>query len=303
LPVVGHIPLIDIGKVKTIPGSLITPVIVTVHKPKSPQAEAYRAVRTALYFNTREKLHQVIQVTSPMPGDGKSTLAVNLAVTIAQSGKSVLLMDADFRRPTLHKVFGLEKRDAGLAPFVSGEVELEDAVQTLPEIPNLSFMACGTRPNNPSELLSSQDFANCLDVFRERYDFVIVDTPPVLAVSDGVAVSARVDGVILTFRIHKRAKPLAMRARDALNNIGANVFGLVVNGVDQDAGGYYSQYRYGYSGYRYAYNYRYGYGYGQYGTYGSEADENNAINKYFDEDITTPHPESTLVDEDGKTVS
>ena len=300
LPVVGHIPLIEVAKVKPLPGSEITPVIVTVHKPKSPQAEAYRAVRTALYFNTKEKTHQVIQVTSPMPGDGKSTLAANLAVTIAQSGKSVLLMDADFRRPTLHKVFGLEKRAAGLAPFVDGEVELEDAVSTLPETPNLSLLPCGARPSNPSELLSSQEFANCLELFRERYDFVIVDTPPVLAVSDGCAVAARVDGVILTFRIHKRAKPLATRARDALNNIGANVFGLVVNGVDQDAGGYYSQYRYGYSGYRYAYNYRYGYG--QYGTYGSEAAESKAINQYFDEDMDGPTRASTLVDAEGKEV-
>ncbi|MCA9214649.1 MAG: polysaccharide biosynthesis tyrosine autokinase [Planctomycetales bacterium] len=286
LPVVGHIPLIEVAKVKTLPGSEITPVIVTVHKPKSPQAEAYRAVRTALYFNTRDQTHKVIQVTSPMPGDGKSTLAANLAVTIAQSGKSVLLMDADFRRPTLHKVFGLEKREEGLAPFVVGAVDLDDAIQTLPETPNLSLLPCGTRPSNPSELLSSQEFANCLELFKEKFDFVIVDTPPVLAVSDGCAVAARVDGVILTFRIHKRAKPLATRARDALNNIGANVFGLVVNGVDQDAGGYYSQYRYGYSGYRYAYNYKYGYGYGQYGTYGSEAAESKAINQYFDEDIT-----------------
>ncbi|MFC1759020.1 polysaccharide biosynthesis tyrosine autokinase [Planctomycetota bacterium] len=297
LPVVGHIPLIEVAKIKTLPGSEITPVIVTVHKPKSPQAEAYRAVRTSLYFNTKDRTHKVIQVTSPMPGDGKSTLAANLAVTIAQSGKSVLLMDADFRRPTLHKVFGLEKRAIGLAPFVNGEVELEDAISTLPETPNLSLLPCGARPSNPSELLSSQEFSNCLDLFREKFDYVIVDTPPVLAVSDGCAVAARVDGVILTFRIHKRAKPLATRARDALNNIGANVFGLVVNGVDQDAGGYYSQYRYGYSGYRYAYNYRYGYG-----QYGTEAAESKAINDYFDEDEAGPTKAATLVDSEGQEV-
>ncbi len=279
LPVVGHIPLIDTSSERLLPGSNVSPVIVTIHRPKSPQAESYRAVRTALYFNNREQKHQVIQVTSPMPGDGKSTLAVNLAVTIAQSGKSVLIMDADFRRPTLHKVLGIDKLDVGLASVVSGDTDPADAMQTLAEAPNLRVMACGPRPSNPSELLSSEQFEYLLDTLRQQFDFVIIDTPPVLAVSDPCAVAARVDGVILTFRIHKRARPLATRARDALTNIGATVIGVVVNGVDQEAGGYYSQYRYGYSGYRYAYNYRYGYG-----QYGSEQQETKAIKTYFDDD-------------------
>ena len=279
LPLVGHVPLIDTEQVSTLPGSTLQPVLITVHKPKSPQAESYRAVRTALYFNNRDAQHQVIQVTSPMPGDGKSTLASNLAVTIAQSGKSVLLLDADFRRPTLHKVFGLNKPSKGLAGVVKGDLDPADVEISFPECPNLKFMACGTRPDNPSELLSSQKFSDTLQMFREQFDFVVVDTPPVLAVSDPGAVAARVDGVILTFRIHKRARPLATRARDALLDIGANIFGVVVNGIDQNAGGYYSQYRYGYGGYRYAYNQRYGYG-----QYGSEKSESKAINSYFDED-------------------
>ena len=299
LPVVGHIPLIDVAKTKILPGSEISPVMITVHRPKSPQSESYRAIRTALYFNNRDEQHQVIQVTSPMPGDGKSTLAANLAVTIAQSGKSVLIMDADFRRPTLHKVFGLDKPATGLASIVKGDTEPQDAIIEIRETPNLHVLACGPRPENPSELLSSQQFADTLEMFREQYDFVIVDTPPVLAVSDPCAVSARVDGVILTFRIHKRARPLAVRARDALGNSGAKVIGLVVNGVDQEAGGYYSQYRYGYSGYRYAYNYRYGYGYGQYGAYGSEAAESKAISQYFDDDgQVTETAKATLIDDE-----
>ncbi|MCA9198275.1 MAG: polysaccharide biosynthesis tyrosine autokinase [Planctomycetales bacterium] len=281
LPVVGHIPLIDIESQKLLPGSTVTPVVCTVHRPRSPQAESYRAVRTSLYFAFKDKKHQVIQVTSPMPGDGKSTLATNLAVTIAQSGKSVLLMDADFRRPTLHKVMGLGSQEFGLAGIVQGTVDPEDAYCELPEIPNLKMLACGHRPVNPSELLSSEDFAKTLDMLRERFDFVIVDTPPVLAVSDPCAVAARVDGILLTFRIHKRARPLAVRAKETLANVGGNVIGVVVNGVDQEAGGYYSHYRYGYSGYRYAYNYKYGYGYGQ---YGSEQQETKAIQKYFEDD-------------------
>ena len=204
LPVIGHIPLIDTASIKTLPNCDIEPVMCTVHTPKSPQAEAYRAVRTALYFNSRGSKHRVIQVTSPMPGDGKSTLGSNLAVTIAQSGKSVLLLDADFRRPTQHKVFAIDDPEVGLASVVAGDTEPADAWRDVPQVPNLRIMACGPRPHNPSELLSSEEFANVLELLRDQFDFVIVDTPPVLAVSDPCAVAARVDGVILTFRIHKR---------------------------------------------------------------------------------------------------
>ncbi len=282
LPVIGHVPLIDVASIQQLPGCEIDAVICTVHKPKSPQAESYRAVRTALYFNSRGGKHQVIQVTSPMPGDGKSTLAANLAVTIAQSGKSILLLDADFRRPTQHKVFAINSPEVGLASVVAGVAEPADAWREVPQVPNLRVMACGPRPDNPSELLSSEDFANVLETLREQFDFVIVDTPPVLAVSDPSAVAARVDGVIMTFRIHKRAKPLATRAREVLSQTGVEVIGVVVNGVEQDAGGYYSGYSSNYGGgYRYAYNYRYGEGYG---TYGSESDENRAIQSYYDEE-------------------
>ena len=217
LPVIGHIPLIEPRKERLLPNCQISPVVCTVHRPKSPQSESYRAIRTALYFNSRDQRHQVIQITSPMPGDGKSTLAANLAVTIAQSGKSVLLLDADFRRPSLHKVFGLPATDIGLASVVNGDAEPADAMQSIAEVPNLKLMACGHRPSNPSELLSSEQFADVLQLLRDRFDFVIVDTPPVLAVSDPSAVAARVDGVLLTFRIHKRARPLAIRARNALS--------------------------------------------------------------------------------------
>jgi capsular exopolysaccharide synthesis family protein len=286
LPVVGHIPLIDTTDERLLPGSKISPVVITVHRPKSPQAESYRAVRTAIYFNNRDQRHQVIQVSSPMPGDGKSTLVANLAVTIAQSGKRVLLMDADFRRPTLHRVFGIDGGNVGLASVVGGETEPGDAVTMVAEVPNLSVLPCGPRPDNPSELLSSEQFAQVLDLYRSQYDFVLIDTPPILAVSDPCAVAARVDGVLLTFRIHKRARPLAVRARDALAHTGASVIGVVVNGIDQEAGGYYSQYRYGYGGYRYGNSYRYG-------GYGTDTHETRAIRGYYDEPNSPEHSQMT----------
>jgi len=274
LPMIGHIPEITCKKPEE---SVLAEVLVTAHKPKSPLAENFRAIRTALYFSTSGQQNRVIQTTSPVPGDGKSTLTANIAVTIAQSNKSVLLIDADFRRPTQHKLFGVEN-DRGLASVVTGEMEPDSAVQTT-EVPNLYLMSCGPRPHNPSELLTSPQFADLLEVLREQYDFVLIDTPPVLAVTDPGIVSARVDGVIMCLRIRKNGRPSAVRARKVLHDLDANMLGIVVNGIDHRSGsyGYYSSYRRGY-GYNYAY--KYGYGYGMDKT-------EKAINKYFEE----PKPE------------
>jgi polysaccharide biosynthesis transport protein len=144
-------------------------------------------VRTALYFNTRGGGHKVVQVTSPNPGDGKTTLASNLAVAIANSGKRTLLVDADFRRPRVHKMFGISD-STGLSEVMNGTVELADAIQE-PEIENLSILVCGKRPANPAELLTSSQFQQLIEVVREKYEFVIVDTPPILAVTDPLAVA------------------------------------------------------------------------------------------------------------------
>jgi capsular exopolysaccharide synthesis family protein len=141
------------------------------------------------------------------------------------------------------------------------------------EVPNLVIMPCGPRPENPSELLSSGQFANVVDMLRERFDFVIIDTPPLLAVTDAMAIAAQVDGVILTFRIDKRSRPIAVRARDMLLEMGAQTIGVVVNGISGEHKGY--------GGYRYTYGGGYGYG------YGSDKDT-RGIRSYFDDDLA-PH--------------
>jgi capsular exopolysaccharide synthesis family protein len=235
-------------------------------------SENFRAIRTALYFSGGRE-HRVIQTTSPVPGDGKSTLTANLAISIAQSSKRVLLLDADFRRPTQHKLFGLPA-EVGLASVVDGQADPHQAVQQT-AVPNLSIMACGPRPHNPAELLTSPKFEELLAVLKEQYDFVLVDTPPLLAVTDPSVVAARVDGVLLALRIRKNGRPNAERARKILQDVNANVVGVVVNGLDGKTGsyGYYSNYRKGY-GYGYSYSYKYG--------YGQESDQ--AIDKYFDEE-------------------
>jgi succinoglycan biosynthesis transport protein ExoP len=265
LPVVGHIPPIRIDLPMDNPALKgiepdIEPVVVSHLRPKSIEAEAYRGVRTQLYFSTQGAGHQVIQVTSPNPGDGKSTLAANLAVSIAQSGKRVVLMDCDFRKPRVHKIFHIEKPDVGLASVISGDTDLAAAIRTS-VVENLFILPCGPRPQNPAELLTSPEFQDVIDKLRAQFDFVIIDTPPVLAVSDPAVVAPRVDGVLLVFRMTKKARPTAERAREQLAALGANVLGVIVNGTGgnkDDGYGYGYGYNYGY-GYQYQYQYEYEY--------------------------------------------
>ncbi|MEM7782804.1 MAG: polysaccharide biosynthesis tyrosine autokinase [Planctomycetota bacterium] len=269
MPLIGHVPVIGSSKRYLVENSLIDPMVCCYHRPKSQVSEAFRAVRTALYFNTQGKQHSVIQVTSPTPGDGKSTLAANLAVSIAQSGKKVLLVDSDMRRPRQHSKFGIEARE-GFATVLSGHSDWQEVLYECEEIEGLTVMPCGAKPNNPAELSSSPQVKILLEEMRQRFDFIIVDTPPLLAVTDACPIAARVDGVVLCLRIKKNVKISASRAIEMLQNLGANCIGLVVNGVGAQSG-YGSQYTYG--AYRAGYSYNgYGYGYG----YGA--------GKYYDED-------------------
>ena len=271
VPLIGHVPVITQGKRYLVENSLIEPIVCTYHRPKSQVSEAFRAVRTALYFNTQGKQNSVIQVTSPTPGDGKSTLASNLAVSIAQSGKRVLLVDADMRRPRQHATFGISSR-VGFATVLSGQSQWRDCMFECEEIEGLTVMPCGAKPQNPAELSSSPQVKSLIEEMREEFDFVIIDTPPMLAVTDPSPIAARVDGVILCMRIKKNVRVSAERATQMINNLGANCIGLVVNGVGAQSG-YGSQYTYG--AYRAGYSYNgYGYGYG-YGAGGG---------KYYDED-------------------
>jgi len=259
--VLGHVPIITANDGKDAPrpapGKEDRPApdksLVAYHRPRSRASEAYRAVRTGLYFGASGRQQSIIQVTSPHPGDGKSTLSTNLAASIAQSGKRVLLVDADLRRPRVHKLFHLPGK-VGMTSVINQTASVDDAIHDT-VVENLWVMPCGPRPDNPAELLTSPKFKDLLDELRTRFDFVIVDTPPLLAVTDPCAVAPRVDGVILTLRVGPRTRSSAIRATEMLDAIGANVFGVVVNGVGQlsaegaytyDANSYGSRYyRYG----------------------------------------------------------
>jgi len=265
VPVIGHIPelRLDLPAESGTPSGMRASMAAAL-RPKSIEAEAYRGVRTQLYFSTQGRGHQVIQVTSPNPGDGKSTLAANLAITIAQSGKRVVLLDCDMRKPQVHKIFELEKDgkklEFGLSDIISGNATIARALKRSP-VPNLDLIPCGPRPKNPAELLTSPRLQQLMDDLRSQYDFVIVDTPPVLAVSDPANVAPRVDGVIIVFKMTKNARPAAERTNEQLLALGANVLGVVVNGsagsisTSYNGYNYGSRYGYRYTDYTYAYNY------------------------------------------------
>ncbi len=275
-PVVGHIPVIVENRQVIAGTSPLHWSLSTVHHPKSRIAEAFRGVRTAIYFNAQDTQHQIIQITSPNPGDGKSTLALNLAVSIANSGKSVLILDCDLRRPRVAKMLGI-KESIGLEAAIVGTAELTDLPQDT-TIPNLQAIVSTEKPENPSELLTTPEFQNLLEIFRTKYDYVILDTPPTLAVTDPGIVAARVDGVILTIRLTKKSRQHSRQAMELLNSIGATVIGVVVNGIGDRSGygGYGRNTYYTYGKYRYGYAYGYGYGYGYGNGYGSYYAEDKA---------------------------
>lgn len=276
IPVVGHIPiLISEEEAAKLEGAINgpDPTLVTYYRPKSRKSEVFRGIRTALYFSTRGEGHKVIQITSPNMGDGKTTLSSNLAVSIAQSGKQTILIDGDFRRPRLHKVFAVPS-EKGFASVIMGQCDLREAIQPT-AIPGLSLLPCGPIPPNPAELLTSPRFKELMDELREQYDYVLIDTPPLLVVTDPCVVAPRVDGVLMTMRVTKNGRPIAERARDILVSLGAKPLGIVVNGVSMQGAsgmGYGYGYGYGYGQYDYAQAYQYKYDYSDryYAGYGDE---------------------------------
>mgnify|MGYP001329095564 CR=1 FL=1 len=259
LPILAHVPFMQEQKLRKVSKDrAMDRTVITMHLPRSRPSEAYRTARTAICFNAHGNEHRVIQVTSPAAGDGKSTLAINLAVTLAQSGKNTVIIESDFRRPKVHKLTGVSN-DVGVVDVLRGRAELADTIQDT-EVPGLSVIPCGKRPRDPSELLTRPEYEQLLEVLREKFEYVIIDTPPVLVVNDPCSVAPRADGVLLCVRLSRHSRDFGGRAIEQLGDVGANIAGLVVNGVEEaDAYGYgnyrYSDYRYRYRGYGYGYGY------------------------------------------------
>lgn len=255
LPILGHIPLSEeiLRQNRHDRSENLEPsaALCMYHRPTSLEAEAYRGLRTAVFFASKTTNCKVIQVTSPNMGDGKTTIAANLAVAISQSGKRVALIDADFRRPRIHHILGC-KSNYSIDQVIACEVTLLEGLQSS-SITGLSVLTCNQRPANPAEILTLPNFDRILTELRVNYDFIIIDTPPLLAVTDPCIVAGRVDGVILTVRIAKNGRPAAERAKDMLSTMGVKVLGVVVNGAGKQSVSY--GYRY-YAYDEFAYEYR-----------------------------------------------
>jgi len=219
--------------------------LVVLHEPWSPIAEAFRSLRTAVLFSTPSTPPKVIQMTSAGAGEGKTVSSLNLATALAEAGSSVLLIDVDLRRPACHRTLGVDK-ERGLSSFLAGRVELDAVIHNL-EQPRISFIPAGPTPPNPAELVGSQRMHDALAVLRERYDFIILDSPPVLPVTDAVLLAREADGVVLVVKGHDTPRELLRRARDQLAQANGRLLGAVVNNVDLGWGDlfFYNRY-YGY---------------------------------------------------------
>ncbi len=222
--------------------------LITLDERRSPMAEAYRHLRTSLLFSSAGKPPQSILVTSCQPSEGKTTTAINTAVTLAQADADVVIVDCDLRRPRLHNYFDLENSQ-GLTNYLSGERNTEHLIKTCRELPRLKIITSGPIPPNPAELLSSNEMKNLLQFLRGRYKHIIIDSPPAISFTDAAILSTLVDGVVLVAMAGKSSIHLMRRLKHRAGNIGARIYGVVLNGIkagsmeyDYYGSGYYEYY-------------------------------------------------------------
>jgi capsular exopolysaccharide synthesis family protein len=199
-------------------------------QPDSPEAEAFRTIRTAVFFGAPMDSAKSILVTSPATGDGKSTVVSNLAIAMARAGQKTLILDADLRKPVQHVIFELDHRERCLRNVFAGTVRLAAAVQPT-GIEGLHILTCGQSISNPAEVLNSEQFARLLACLAEAYDRIVVDAPPVAIVADAQILGALCDATILVLKADKSVRKVAMHAVDALQSVGAHLLGVVVNEV------------------------------------------------------------------------
>lgn len=255
-PVLAVIPFIPLDEQQ---GSDLHSSMITHLRPKSAIAEAFRSLRTSIHFSAINREKKVLLTTSTFPGEGKTTISANLAITLSQTGARVLVIDGDLRRPSLHTKFGHSKVP-GLSEALAGDVPVDGILHDT-GIPGLSLLTAGTTPPNPAELLGSEKMADLLIALREQYDHIIIDAPPVLAVTDAPLLTSRCDMVLVVLETERVPVKAAQRMVEMLANVHAPVGGIVINdksGASMERYGYYGR---KYSGYGYGYGYGYGGGY------------------------------------------
>jgi capsular exopolysaccharide synthesis family protein len=232
----------------------VNPEFITSIKPRSTISEAYRSLRTSIIFTAVEHSRKKLLFTSAGPQEGKTTTAINLAIVMAQSGEKTILLDADLRQPRVEKAFNLDL-EHGVTEVLAGREDVDSVIHKT-DIPNLDIITCGSIPPNPSELLGSKKMDGLLAQLEERYDRIVIDTPPILAVTDAVVLSGKVDGSILVIRAGETNRNAVLKTKEIIETVqSSNLIGAVLNMVETGkTGGYYYYYHY----------------YGKYGKYGDK---------------------------------
>ena len=260
IPVIGVIPNLNTGDVSDflkdnyrIAGDWKLRVyqsLISHFMPRSVAAECYRSLRTNVLFTATEKNLKSIMVTGSSVREGKTITALNLAIVLAQVGKRVLLIDADFRNPSIHQYFGLE-REPGLSNVILGNISWQEAVRTItdimlgdievddlmatPGMDNINIVTSGLHVTQPSEFLNSSRLPNLLEEMKKAYDFVIIDAPPVLPVADAVILGNKVDGIFMIYEAGKVARNALKRTKFLLENVGANILGVILNNLSAES--------------------------------------------------------------------
>jgi capsular exopolysaccharide synthesis family protein len=243
LPVLCSVPLEQVaGQAKNASpneDAVLQVVPLLLNHPRSQAAEAFRGLRTAILLSSPDRQPKVIAVVSSVASEGKTTVSVNLGIAFAQRGESVLLIDGDLRRSTMHTQFGLPHSQFGTSTVLTQGMNEHSIVTPVESLPNLSLMPAGPHPPNPAELLGSKRMAELLETMSAKYDRVIVDTPPVLSVADSLALANIADAVVLVVRSRVARKKAVLRVRDLLQRASSNVVGVVFNCVDLKLEHYY----------------------------------------------------------------
>ncbi|WP_084804339.1 CpsD/CapB family tyrosine-protein kinase [Halonatronum saccharophilum] len=200
--------------------------LIVHHNPKSPASEAYRSIRTNISFLSPDNPLKKILLTSSGPSEGKSLTVANLAISMAQNGKKVIIIDADMRKPMQHKFYNLTNFE-GLSNILTGDISFEEGIKDT-DIDNLRVITTGTTPPNPAELLNSKRMDDLIDKAEEEADILFIDTPPVIAVTDAAVLSSKVDGTIIVVASHQAQEQMVAQAKDLLDKARANLIGVVM---------------------------------------------------------------------------